>query len=365
MESYPRRLQLLAGHLAHTASAAPTSASSFVGVAATVNGRRQQQGRGAADDGSISGAVPWTPAPGPSWHELQQQLDGVRNGVGGADWAPLDVDAGELATLLRRCPDPLRLLARGAIPAVIVRGAFKPEHCTRTVRMFMDLGLMRDPKGASDTTGGVDAYRHTAQRPAGYGNGTDTRIDLGASLVNLTRGALCAQPPCTRGGSAADDVANRENYMAHAASSHALFSELFGETELYSGPQARRARAGPFHSGRQEDELNPILAFYQTLGALASPAGKTVLCAHEPAGQEYGPGIFRIHYDGWAYAPHVNHVRLGDQLYNFSVSRFAHQFAGLICVQNSERHLEYGNAPPGPTIYRCGGRCVPFGGRFD
>ena len=54
----------------------------------------------------------------------------------------------------------------------------------------------------------------TADRAAGYGNGTDTRIDIGSSLVNWTRGALATHTPSTRGGTAADDIANHEAFLA-------------------------------------------------------------------------------------------------------------------------------------------------------
>ena len=46
---------------------------------------------------------------------------------------------------------------------------------------------MRDPNVSADA---ADSHEVTADRAAGYGNGTDTRIDIGSSLVNWTRGAL-------------------------------------------------------------------------------------------------------------------------------------------------------------------------------
>eukprot|EP01052_Picozoa_sp_SAG31_P030819 SAG31_NODE_3198_length_4565_cov_4.748097_3_plen_191_part_00 len=86
---------------------------------------------------------------------------------------------------------------------------------------------------------------------------------------------------------------------------------------------------------------------------LHKQTGKETVVAHEADGSQYGPAIFRIHYDGWAYAPHINHVRLGDQLSNFVVSRYEHQFAGLVCFQNAEAKAQYGEKAPGATIHRC------------
>ena len=61
------------------------------------------------------------------------------------------------------------------------------------------------------------------------------------------------------------------------------------------------------------------------------------------------PAIFRIHYEGHEYVPHVNHVALDDKLFNYEVSRFTHQFAGLICIQNST----YDGNSPQAIIHRC------------
>ena len=158
----------------------------------------------------------------------------------------------------------------------------------------------------------------------------DTRIDIGSSLVNTTRGALAGATPSTRGGTQADDTVNKETFLASSQSTLDLFEDLFGE----------------------DLERGPVRTFFSNLSALGEPVGKAVKIACEPDGRQYGPCIFRVHYENWAYAPHVNHVRLGDRLFNFEASRFVHQFAGLICLQNAEPAEEYGGHSPGATIYR-------------
>jgi hypothetical protein len=61
-----------------------------------------------------------------------------------------------------------------------------------------------------------------------------------------------------------------------------------------------------------------------------------------------GPAIFRVHYEGHDYQPHINHVgqterartlhNLGpkaDTMPDFQAFRFDHQMAGLICLQHT------------------------------
>ena len=117
-----------------------------------------------------------------------------------------------------------------------------------------------------------------------------TRIDIGTSLGN-------------KGG----DI---EDFLAHAAETRALFSTLF------------------------DDLQDPVQTIYDHLQALAQT--KEVKTAREPDGRLYGPAIFRVHYDGHAYRPHIDHVVLREKRFDFQVSRFTHQFAGVLCIQNAD-----------------------------
>ena len=264
----------------------------------------------------------WDVKPGPSWTELQAGLAPLASQT----WDPIDVDASEVERIFASDADPLGAVAEGRVPAVIIRGAFSSEKCKDIISMFIDRGLMRDPNVAADA---ADSHEVTADRAAGYGNGTDTRIDIGSSLVNWTRGALATHTPSTRGGTAADDIANREAFLEHSVSTNKLFADIF-----------------------PEPDADPVKRFFDCMQDLATPVNKTVKVAYEPDGREYGPVIFRVHYESWAYAPHINHIRVGDKLFNFEASRFVHQFAGLICMANSEEAAEYDGNSPGATIYR-------------
>lgn len=119
-----------------------------------------------------------------------------------------------------------------------------------------------------------------------------SRIDIGTSLGN--RGA------------------DPEDFFAHARDTEALFATLF------------------------EGIADPVGCMYDRLQGLAN--GKCVVTAHEPDGRRYGPGIFRVHYDGHAYKPHIDHVILREKRFDYAVSRYNNQFAGIICVQNAASH---------------------------
>ena len=117
------------------------------------------------------------------------------------------------------------------------------------------------------------------------------RIDIGTSLGN--RGS------------------NQEGFLTHAQATRELFSFLFSGLD------------------------NPISTMYEALGQLA--VDKKVMTAHEPDGRQYGPAIFRIHYESHAYKPHIDHVTLREKRFNYAVSRFEHQFAGILCLQNASQ----------------------------
>ncbi len=117
-----------------------------------------------------------------------------------------------------------------------------------------------------------------------------TRIDIGTSLGN--RGA------------------DKQRFFAHAAATHHLFQYLFDGYD------------------------NPVDLIYESLAALAP--GKEVKVAHEPDGAQYGPAIFRVHYETHSYKPHIDHVKYRERRTDYTVYRFEHQFAGVLCFQNAD-----------------------------
>ena len=140
------------------------------------------------------------------------------------------------------------------------------------MQRFIERGMTRDP-----------------EQSAPEGN-LPSRIDIGSSLVNRARGGLAVSD---------DPAENKDAFLEHSASTHEFFSHLFDGFD------------------------NPVDTLYDCLSALA--VNKEVKVAREPDGRLYGPAIFRIHYEGHEYVPHVNHVALDDKLFNYEVSRFTHQ----------------------------------------
>ena len=200
-------------------------------------------------------------------------------------------------SVLGRCPDPMRALADGEIGGVVIKGAYRPEDCAVLVRRFIAEDLIPDPADPDRVFAGD--YQTVGHFRSDDGANRPLRIDIGSSLVNHTR----LNPD------SGDKDANKDRFLAHSEETQALFARLF------------------------EGIADPVDCLYQTLSGLAP--GKEVKTAYEPDGRGYGPAIFRVHYPGQAYTPHINHVRVGDRLDEFNVSRYAHQFAGLICFQHS------------------------------
>lgn len=178
----------------------------------------------------------------------------------------------DLQTAQQRFKNPIQALAEAQVPAFVLRRAYDPTHCRGLVRRFIDMGLMRDAK---EPRANADA------RP---------RIDIGTSLGN--RGS------------------DKERFLEHAETTHFLFDFLFNGFD------------------------HPIDCVYDSLSALCP--GKKVVTAYEPDGRRYGPAIFRVHYEGQRYKPHIDHIVLREGRTDYSVYRYEHQFAGVLCLQNAD-----------------------------
>ena len=209
--------------------------------------------------------------------------------VSTTDWIALEPD---IETVFAHEEDSLQALADVRIPGVVLRRAYDPDHCTGLIRRFIQRGMMRDPENPDPALEGEYQFQG--------GPGSNSRIDIGTSIVNRTRGGQRISD---------DDAENKEAFLQHSAATLELFSHLFDGFD------------------------NPVDTLYNSLSSLA--VGKEVKVAREPDGRLYGPAVFRIHYTGHGYAPHINHVSIVDKLFNFDISRFHHQFAGLICIQNA------------------------------
>ncbi len=169
----------------------------------------------------------------------------------------------------RLFPQPLMALADGTVPAFVLRGSYPSADCTQLMARFTVRGYF-DP----DTIG------NESQLSGG------PYLDLGTSLGRVG--------------------ADRDEFFAHADRTHALFPRLF------------------------DGLVDPVQTIYRNLAQLA--AGKTVMTAEEVDGRRYGPAIFRIYQAQQGHKPHFDSVRRRGK-FEYAVSRFTHQFAGILCVQ--------------------------------
>jgi hypothetical protein len=145
--------------------------------------------------------------------------------------------------------------------------------------------------------------------PRKKGDGTPRRVDIGTSL-----------------GHHANDP---DQFYEHSQGTHDLFASLF------------------------EGYEDPVQTLYGTLQKILPD--KQVMVAREPDGRLYGPSIFRTYHEGLGHGPHYDSVSKRSKRYNFAVSRFHHQYAGVLCFQNSEQRDDSGQgvlyrAPMGPEL---------------
>ncbi len=117
--------------------------------------------------------------------------------------------------------------------------------------------------------------------------------------------------------------ADPAKFFAHAAGTHELFKTLFDGYD------------------------DPVKTIYEALSHLAPD--KRVMTAREPDGRLYGPAIFRIYHTDLGHGPHYDSASKKSKLFNYAVSRFQHQFAGVLCFQNSNEVGESGE----PFLYNC------------
>lgn len=193
-------------------------------------------------------------------------------------WKPFE---GDIAEIRQQFPLPLIALAQGEVPALVLRGAYKPKHCSSLIDRFYERGLLYNP----------------------HGTGRPHRVDIGTSFGKHR--------------------ADRAKFFAHSCQTLELFSTLF------------------------EGYDDPVRTMYETLEKLATD--KEVKTAREPDGQLYGPAIFRAYYAELGHGPHYDSVAKRTKAFDYQVSRFEHQFAGVLCFQNSDSDGEGGE----PFLYNC------------
>ena len=185
--------------------------------------------------------------------------------------------------ILQKYPQPLQALADRQMPALVLRNAYNRDHCTGLMQRFAERGYF-----TQDTVG------KESQLSGG------PYLDLGTSLGRVGK--------------------DPEAFFAHAERTHALFAHLFDGFD------------------------DPVQTMYSALAQLAPD--KKVRTAYEPDGRQYGPAIFRIYHGDEGHKPHFDSVARRSHRSEYAVADFAHQFAGILCLQSAETDGE-------PFIYDC------------
>ena len=95
-------------------------------------------------------------------------------------WRPLE---GTADRILERSPRPLEALARGEVPALVLRGVYPSDHCRALLERFAERGLLYDPHATSE--------------------GKPHRVDIGTSFDTAAGpGVESVAPHSTNGPSA-------------------------------------------------------------------------------------------------------------------------------------------------------------------
>jgi hypothetical protein len=224
-------------------------------------------------------------------------------------WRPVEPD---LAAAFHAFPRPLDALAAAEVPAIVLRGAYPRAQCGALYRRLLDRGLLHDPAAP------VPERLREAGIPEGYYREGRQGAERRAWQEQLATGRLRIDVGTSLGYRGSDP----DGFFTHAAETHRLFADLFAGLP------------------------DPVRLVYDRLADLAP--GKRVVTAHEPDGRLYGPAIIRAHYGGYTYRPHFDSVRLREKREGLAVTRFEHQFAGVLVLRNS---VHSGRAAEG-TLHR-------------
>jgi len=139
------------------------------------------------------------------------------------------------------------------------------------------------------------------------------------NLLHAPETSVSATPPRVDIGTSLGVYSKTPNrFFAHAEGTHSLFAALF------------------------DGFRNPVATVYRTLQQLLPD--KCVVTAHEIDGRQYGPAIFRSYHNGQGHRPHYDSVAKRSRLLDYAVSRFDHQFAAVMCFQNSAEAEASGQA---------------------
>ena len=253
---------------------------------------------------------------------------------------PIDVPAHQLSAT--GLTDPLRRLARGETPAIVLRNMLPEADCYALLQRCHEEGQFPpsflpflpcvDSAAPSANRSGLEPLMSTRMSDGGgggaagkggqrRGHGRVVMEDAGASRTDI-------------GYSLGTGGNFPETYFDKCAAVHDLYGKL-----LEGVPPKR----------------NALRLMYEGLQTL-SGGTKRVINACERDGRSYGPAIIRTHKPetgdgvGHTYHPHYDSVRRREVRKGFEVYRFQTQLAGILVLQAPERMAAPG-AETGPVYH--------------
>ena len=238
----------------------------------------------------------------------------------------IDVPASQIGQIGQ--DDPLRRLARGEIPAIILRNTLPESECARLLQRCHSEGQLPpsflpflpcvDPNVTSMNATGVEPLMSTRMKDGGGGGkARPGHHNLRPSLASSDARASRTDVGYSLGTGGNDP----DTYWDKCSQVHRLYERL-----LEGVPS-------------QYNALKLMYGGLQTLGG----GTKRVEVAHESDGRQYSPAIIRIHKPetgdgvGHTYVPHYDSVRRREQRTGFEVFRYETQLAGILVLQAPDR----------------------------
>lgn len=75
-------------------------------------------------------------------------------------WTPIE---GNRKEIIREFREPLLALARGEVPALVLRGAYDPRHCSELIERMYDRGILYDPHESAEENPHFDSVAKRTQ----------------------------------------------------------------------------------------------------------------------------------------------------------------------------------------------------------
>ena len=231
--------------------------------------------------------------------------------------------------------NPLCRLARGEIPAIILRNTLSTESCQTILQRCYE----QDQFPASFLP-----FLHGIDTSAKRAKSVDLEPLLSSRMTDGGKGGKTVMLPTRDAvGNLANDVvaARADEASSRSDIGYSLGTGGNHQATYYSKCAAVRHLYSQLLQGLAPNN-DPLNLMYDSLATLCGRT-KRVSVAHEHDGRQYAPAIIRIHKPetgnglGHTYHPHYDSVRLREQRKGFEVFKYDTQLAGVLVLQAPQR----------------------------